>query len=151
MIITPYAVDRTPPEHFKDRLRAYDSRLYVQWNSRKERWVVCECIEHSPMAPSGWHHHLCRLSPFFLCQDEGGGYMPLDSAIFDRLNSMDVLRKYGSVENMVKAMDEIDRKAEEAGRKAVREGIQERKRENKDQLEKAVALMDRHDIWRVNQ
>lgn len=147
MIITPYAVDCTPPDSFVEKLKAFDPKLYINWNSRKHRWVINECTEHSISAPTGWHCRLCRLNPFFLVQEEDGSYLELGDRVIEILRGMNVQRKYGSEENMLKAMDEIDRKKMADFKKDLHDAIKHRKKDNKRQLEQAITLIDRHDFF----
>jgi hypothetical protein len=136
-----------PSERFIEKLKDFDPKLYVVWNFRKHRWVIEECIEHSVCAPTGWHSHLCRRSHVWLVREPDDSYLELCDRVIDELKGMNVQRKYGSMENMIKAMDEIDRKNDEQFRKDLREGIQERKKDNKRQLEHAITLIDRHDFF----
>src|ERR1043165_5149069 len=129
---------RTPGEDFVGQLRAFDPRLIVTWNRRKNRWLIEECMQHAIEAPIEGHCHLCRRSYVWLVQDPDGGYMPLCSRIIEELKGMDVCRKFGSPEGVVKAMDKIDRKNQAAEKKHVREHIQNQKRDNKRQLEQAI-------------
>jgi hypothetical protein len=148
ILTDPRHLDSSVPDWFKRKLYQQDPRLYITWNKIKERWVINECIQHSATAPHHWHHQLCRLNPFFMCQEEDGSYMELGERIFDKIRECDVLRKYGSVENMVKVMEENDRKKDEQKKKDVHEHIQDRKKDEKRNLQRAVDLMERHDWMR---
>ena len=138
---------RTPSEDFVETLRDLDPRLIVTWNRLKHRWVVEECMQHAIEAPSDGHCHLCRRSYVWLVQDPEGGPMPLGSRVIEELRGMDIYKKFDGPEGIVKAMDEIDRKNQEAEKKQVREHIQGRKKDNKRQLEQAITLIDRHDFF----
>jgi hypothetical protein len=104
-------------------------------------------MEHAIESPDRGHSHLCRRSYVWMVQAEDGSYRPLESSVIEELKGMDIYKKYGGPEGVIKAMKEIDRTNEEKERKAVREHIENQKRDNKRQLEQAITLIDRHDFF----
>ncbi len=138
---------RTSGESFLESLYSFDPRLIVTWNRRKHRWVIEECMEHAIESPHRGHSHLCRRSYVWMVQDEDGSYRPLESSVIEALKGMDIQKKYGGAEGIVKRMQEIDKQNEEQERKAIREHIQNQKRDNRRQINELVTLIERHNIF----
>lgn len=143
-----HEVARPVPQWFKDKLRQFDSKLLVMWNKRKERWVIEECMEH--LSGQTEHTHLCRRDPFFLLANPDGSAIDLeDSRIFTHwLLKFNIEKRFGGAEGLVAKMNEIDAANEEKERRDARRAIEDAKKDNKKQLEEAITLIDRHDIWR---
>jgi hypothetical protein len=138
---------RTAPESFVGQLYSLDPRLIVTWNRRKHRWVIEECMEHIIEAPTLGHSHLCRRSYVWMVQGEDGSYRPLESSVIEELKGMDVYKKYGGPDGVIRRMQEIDAENQDKQRKDIREEIQARKRDNRRQINEVVTLVERHNIF----
>lgn len=138
---------REPSESFVESLYALDPRLIVTWNRRKHRWVIEECMEHAIESPHRGHSHLCRRSYVWLVQGEDGSYRPLESSVIEAIKGMDVYKKFGGPEGIIRRMEEIDADNDAQQRKDIRDEIQARKRDNRRQINEVVTLIERHNIF----
>lgn len=148
--VDPRHMDQRIPDWFKRKLHQEDPILYITWNKIRERWVLNQCVQHCPDAPTNWHCHRCRLDPFWMCQEEDGSYMEISDRIIEKARAMNIDRRFGGVEGLIKAMDENDRKKEEQHRKDVKSHIEGHKKDEKRNLQRAIDLMERHDWMRPN-
>ena len=138
---------RTPNESFVASLHALDPRLIVTWNRRKHRWLIEECMQHAIESPSDGHSYLCRRSYVWLVQAEDGSYRPLESSVIEELKGMDVQKKYGGPDGIIRRMNEITAENDAKERKHVRDRIQDGNKDNKRQREELITLIDRHNIF----
>jgi len=76
--------DKKPNRRFVSTLKAYDSRLCVLWNLRKQRWEIWEKGRRG------------RASIVFTVQDELAMYLPLDYRVMDRIQKNDVFKMFKS-------------------------------------------------------
>ena len=83
---------RTAPAEFLTRLATFDPTLYVEYNPKRHRWVIEQCVEH--FAAGTAHTHICRRIYVWLVQDPDGNYLSLDHAdrIFEELARRDTQR-----------------------------------------------------------
>jgi hypothetical protein len=138
---------RTAPESFVEQLSSLDARLIVTWNRRKHRWVIEECMEHAIESPSGGHSHLCRRSYVWMVQGEDGSYRPLESSVIEAVKGMDINKKFGGAEGIIRRMEEIEAENDAQQRKDIRDEIQARKRDNRRQINEVVTLIERHNVF----
>lgn len=80
----------TIPESFKQQLRSYDPTLHVEWNSRKMRFVIQQCVQHH--APTSDHNYLCERIYVLLVQDPEGCMMSLGEAVMNMIKARDVTK-----------------------------------------------------------
>lgn len=79
---------------FKKRLKNFDPNLKVVFNCETERF---EILRYS----SGRWHWVIAI------ENEDGSFRHLDERIFKRLYEMDIISRFGSIENWEKHMDEM--------------------------------------------
>ena len=83
---------RVAPAEFLARLKTFDPSLCIEYNTRRHRWVIEQCIEH--FAPTAEHTHVCRRIYVWLVEDPEKNFLSLDhvDGIFEELARRDTLR-----------------------------------------------------------
>lgn len=140
---------REAPEGFYNRLQEIlGSDLHVEWNHRRERWVVEQCIEHH--APTKKHSHLCRRIYVWLVQGDGNEFMPLGDRVVEHLQSIETSRKYGTGEaaysRFVQESRDFDQKQANDARLRSQETMKYARQHNKFEWNKFWTMFKRHSM-----
>jgi len=69
-------LNRTAPEDFKAKLRAFDPDLLVLYDVRRRCWKIEQCIRH--LAPTAEHSHICDRIYVWLVRTPEGDFLGLD-------------------------------------------------------------------------
>lgn len=145
------AANRTPPSDFVKRLQnIFGKSMHVEWNPRKNKWVIEECIGHNGEVMAT-HGHLCRRVYVWLVRDEDTDeYMPLNERVIDKLHSMETARRYGTGEAALQRFliesrnfDENKKQKDEA---LARETMIHSRKSNRTTFNKFMDLFRRHDL-----
>lgn len=142
-IIQPFE-DGKVPDWFKTRLRHIDPALVCYFNPFKRQFVIDRCI----------HGQDCLLSDHSFCQKTTVKLIPhITEGALDDLKGMDAWTNFGGNDEAAllrfrrdheNKKAEWDAKQEEKGRELMRDGL----REDRVQINKALALIQRHDVAR---
>ncbi len=82
---------------FLKRLEAIDPNLKVAFNCDTERWEIYRYSQ-------GRDHWIIAV------EEENGNYRPLDDRIFKKLWEMDIIKRYGSLDNYERWIEERNQK-----------------------------------------
>ncbi len=85
------------PEGFEKRLYNFDPALKVMFNCDTERWELYRCV-------GGRMHWILAI------ENEDESYRPLDDRIFKKLYEMDIIARWGSIDNYDKHLDAKQKK-----------------------------------------
>lgn len=126
------------PEQFLRDLRSYDPSLHVEWNCKKMRFVIQQCIKHH--APTSTHNHLCERIYVLLVEDSEHCMMALGSGVMERIRARDVSRAgYGpdDRERWIADRNAEEQKAQEKIKADQRDVVRHCSRDGRRQLLRA--------------
>jgi hypothetical protein len=144
-LILPESMDSpTIPESFVRGLRDIDSGLVIYWNRFKNRFIVDRCIK------PGQHTHdqTCERSNVLIVEDEQGMFMMPCDRILDRIKGMDAWTKYGSAEKQRKAREDAKAEWDQKNAAQIKENFRLACMDDKNQIQEALTLIQRHDVAR---
>lgn len=134
------------PEWFKRRLKDIDRALVVYYNPFRQQFCIDRCIKGSDCLSSD--HISCEKSNVMLFPHVG-------EAAIEQLKSMDAWTNFGGNDEHALARfhkkgidekEEYDAKQKEEARKGYREAMLD----NRVQINKALHIIQQHDIARPN-
>jgi hypothetical protein len=145
--------DRTPDEAFVKRLKAaFGPELHVEWNPKRQRWVIEQCIAHS--GPIGVHTHLCNRVYVWLVRGDDNEYMPLCERVIEKLREMETYRKYGTGEaalaRFVQESKDFDKEQAYKQKVAAQEQMKYARTHNRTTWNKFWTLFRRHNMHEVH-
>jgi hypothetical protein len=149
--------DQKPPSSFVRRLQGvFGPSMHIEWNMRKQRWVIEECVGHHGSDQSNVdgvvvHTHLCaRVYAWLVRDEETDSYMPLCDLVIEKLHEKETYRKYGTGEAALERfrlesarLDDEQKQKEEAFRKDV---MKHNRKDNRKQWNWLYTMMKRHDM-----
>jgi hypothetical protein len=149
------------PAEFMRRLQSIFGRdMHVEWNPKKQRWVIEVCARHNGSDQPNEHGfvahtHLCgRYYAWMVQDDDTKEYMPLCDRVIEKLHEKDTSRKYGTGEAALARFRQESKDFDDAQKardaSLARDVIRHSSRDNRSTMNKFIDLFKRHDVTRPN-
>jgi hypothetical protein len=137
------------PEWFYKKLQSVLGKdLHVEWNHRRGRWVVEQCVQH--YAPTEKHSHVCSRVYVWLVQGDGSEFMPLGDRVIEYLQSIETTRKYGTGEaalsRFLQESKNFDEQQKNDAKLRTQEAMTYARKHNKFEWNKFWTLFKRHSM-----
>jgi hypothetical protein len=152
-----YREDQKPSEGFVRKLQSiFGTDLHVEWNPKKMKWVIEQCIQHSFLnADVGdgitHHNHLCQRIYVWLVRDEATDeFMPLCDRVIEKLHEMETYRQFGTGEAALARFRQASKDFDDEQAKKIRESARDMaahsRKFNRTTWNKFYELFRRHDM-----
>lgn len=105
--VIPKFEDREPSESFLEDLKLIDTRLDVAFNRVSGKWEI-----YRKDNKGQWQWIYC-------VEDENEQYRPLDNRTLKKLQEMDIIRRFGSVQKYEEHLNEKQKKWKESEQRKI--------------------------------
>lgn len=158
LIVPQHVVeDQQPPEAFVRKLqRTFGPDMHVEWNPRKQRWVIEQCVQHHGsdlpnehgIVP---HTQLCRKVYAWLVRDESDdSFMSLCDRVIEKLHEKETYRQFGTGEAALARWRQHSKEFDDAQaakqRAMIHDVIRHSRKDNRTIVNKFVEMFRRHDM-----
>jgi hypothetical protein len=144
-LILPESMDAPSiPDYFMRGLREIDPCLVVYWNNFRKRFILDRCINPDPHT----HNPSCERVNVTIVQDPEGGYMGPNDRTLDWIKAHDSWTIYGTLENQRRARENAKADFETKRVASAREGYKEAMLDDRVQINRALHLIQQHDVAR---